>query len=438
MKLFSKPLMQWNEPTLFEARVRNRRGWMMRGVLAAGIFLVMMIGFVAQDRWGRGPKFSPVKGVVMSLVVGLFLTAALDAPGLNKQVFVYEEQISSFGNAGTVHSHASWKLRDIVRVRLYTPGEFGRSFGAMELFTRKGSAWIGVPAKTSLARIADVLAGRGIDVALTGWQPGMEEVRLKPPTFVATPTISARVEKLDEREAGQIRTPTRRNLGLTIEIVTLLVPLAGLLGPIGYAIYRVAAARGPLSRLDGEVAVGGAVLLFGGFWLAFRFGSVLPARFQRSGARTVVGMRPEALFNPEDPEAVFVSVVPRANWGKFMLSQASDVGFLKVDLTSKCLMFEGDLERWRIPAQSLMSVGVESYIPVGKTDGPQREGEPQQVRLYMTVIRARVGDDEWEAPVSKAPVDWQPRTNEQKEASAIALRDLIRELMPLGGVVQTA
>jgi hypothetical protein len=156
----------------------------------------------------------------------------------------------------------------------------------------------------------------------------------------------------------------------------------------------------------------------------------------RGAARSVVAFRAGALFNPEDPDVVFVSVVPRANWGKLMLNQATDVGFLKVDRASRCLLFEGDMQRWRIPAGSLVSVAVESYVPLGKTEGPPREHEPHQERYYLTVIKALVGDDEWEAPVSKAPAEWRPRTNQLREANAAALRDSIRDLLPSGWVVQ--
>jgi hypothetical protein len=440
MKLFSRPLLRWNEPILFEARTRDRRGWMRRGLLALAIFAAMMAAFAAQERWGRrGPKFSLAFGVAMSAVVGLFLTSLLDAPGLNREVTIDGERISSFGNAGTVHSHQSWRLRDVARVRLYTPEEFGRPYGALDVITARGTSRLGVPARMAASRIAEVLARQGVEVVLPGWQPGQDEPASAPPTFVATPTASARVEALGEAQAGQIRTASRRNFAMALEAIPLLVPLLAFLGMIGYAGYRIAAARGPISALDLAVGLGGLVLLSGGVWFAGRFGALVPALYLRGAARSVVELRPDALFNPADPDAVFVSVVPRANWGKLMLNQVTDVGFLKVDRASRCLLFEGDTQRWRIPAQSLASVAVESYVPLGKTEGPPpREGEPHQERFYMTVIRARVGDDEWEAPVSTAAVDWRPRNNSLREANALAIRDRVRELLPSGGVVQGA
>jgi hypothetical protein len=55
--------------------------------------------------------------------------------------------------------------------------------------------------------------------------------------------------------------------------------------------------------------------------------------------------------------------------------------------------------------------------------GSSREDQPHQERYYLTVIKARVGDAEWEASVWKAAVEWRPRTNRIREANAVSLRD---------------
>src|SRR4051812_48227239 len=105
MKFFrtAKTLLTWQEPILFAARTRDRRGWMLRGLLASLIFAVMVFGMYADRNWGgRGParKFSVAGGVLLSALIGLFLTSLLDAPDLNRQVTISDDSISSFGNAG--------------------------------------------------------------------------------------------------------------------------------------------------------------------------------------------------------------------------------------------------------------------------------------------------------------------------------------------------
>ena len=61
MKLFksARPLITWQEPWLFAARTRDRRGWLARAALVLLVYVGMMLGFYADKNWGgRGPKFS--------------------------------------------------------------------------------------------------------------------------------------------------------------------------------------------------------------------------------------------------------------------------------------------------------------------------------------------------------------------------------------------
>jgi hypothetical protein len=151
----------------------------------------------------------------------------------------------------------------------------------------------------------------------------------------------------------------------------------------------------------------------------------VPMLWLRGAARSVIEMRPDAVLDPRDPEVVFVDVIPRANWGKVMIKEFSDTGLLKVDELSRCLLFEGDQERWRIPAASLISAEVESYRPASHVEG-QAGGE----MFFVTVIRANVGGDVWEAPVSKCHVEFRAKNNRLRETNAQALRDRIRSIMP--------
>jgi hypothetical protein len=137
-------------------------------------------------------------------------------------------------------------------------------------------------------------------------------------------------------------------------------------------------------------------------------------------------MRPQAWLDPRDPEAVFIDVIPRPNWGKAMVRNATDSGLLAVDELSRCVLFEGDQQRWKLPAASLISAEVESYRPAGHVEG--RDGEV----FYVTVIRANVGGQVWEAPVSKCHVELRPKNNRLREANALALRDRIQALLPSG------
>lgn len=87
----------------------------------------------------------------------------------------------------------------------------------------------------------------------------------------------------------------------------------------------------------------------------------LSQKFLLRTAKRVFKMRPELFVDPDDPEALFVQVIPRANWSKTMAERASDIGFLLADPQRRVLIFEGDNERWVIPARSVVSIAIESY-----------------------------------------------------------------------------
>jgi hypothetical protein len=241
------------------------------------------------------------------------------------------------------------------------------------------------------------------------------------------PTTSAKVERLGEVEAGRILSPFHLRLALAMYLGPLLATVIPGLVLLVYTIYRVKVLRAHASLADATTGFGGLVLFLGGLWFTLRFGNFLPAHYLRAVARSVIELRPGALFNPRDAEAVCVDVIPRANWGKPMVRTASDMGLLKVDTLSRSLLFEGDQERWRIPAASLISAEVESYRPASHVEG-QQGGEI----YYLTVIRANVGGQVWEGAVSKFHTELRPKTNRLREANAIAIRDSIRELRPAG------
>jgi hypothetical protein len=65
--------------------------------------------------------------------------------------------------------------------------------------------------------------------------------------------------------------------------------------------------------------------------------------------------RTGCLVQPSDADALFVEIVPKLNWGKMVLESASDVGSLRVDKRRREILFEGNKERWRIPAAATVS-----------------------------------------------------------------------------------
>jgi hypothetical protein len=147
-----------------------------------------------------------------------------------------------------------------------------------------------------------------------------------------------------------------------------------------------------------ESASNGAVGLcsVGGLLALFAVGCMLfdmtcgGNRMLRNRFRAELSRRSGLLVDPMDPEAVFVEVVPKLNWGKAMLDNASDIGLLVVDRRRRELRFEGDKERWRVPAASITNCTLEAYVH-GQGEGA--------TKYFYVVLRANRRDGFWEAPI---------------------------------------
>ncbi len=431
MKLFSfaKTLLTWQEPILFNARIRDRRGWILRGILAGVIALVMFGAMQAEAFGPRGKaRFSIPGGLALSAFIGVFLTSLLDAPDLNRSVTIDEKSISVFGNAGTVTSMINFKVGDILAVLLTPPEETGRPFGIMQVLTNKGTGVIGVPRKVPMAKVADAVHRLGVPVQLAGWVPpdpaAVATPYAPPPAPSEMPSMSARVEKLPEGEIGKIMTPARTGIALTMALTPLVLTVLPGLGLIGYGLYQWLV--GGVRFLDTAPYLGGGfALIVVGFWFTLRYANFAPSIYLRGTIRNEIEMRPNAVLDARDDDLWYVDVIPRINWGKAMVKEFSDTGFLKVDDRSRCVLFEGDQERWKIPAASLISAAPESYRPAN-APADQDGGEV----FWVAVVRANVDGEVWEAPLSKCHTEFAPKTSAVRQRNAEALCEAIRGLRP--------
>jgi hypothetical protein len=173
----------------------------------------------------------------------------------------------------------------------------------------------------------------------------------------------------------------REKLGAS-EVGSLLDPATGMIGNIlcmtptvtlflGFGLMTVAGeihsslsgeAALPLSQKAGRIAIGalGLVLVAASLVFVFRYPTAIGNLYFRWLARRTISRRIAPLVDPRDSEAAFVEIVPRAHWsGAMRLDTANEVGFLFVDRENRELLFEGNAERWRMPAQAITSCDVE-------------------------------------------------------------------------------
>lgn len=137
-------------------------------------------------------------------------------------------------------------------------------------------------------------------------------------------------------------------------------------------------------------------------------------------AKKIIRARSDRIVDPDDPEAIFVEIVPRRNWERLMLETATDVGFIVFDESSRQVLFEGDRERLTIPAAAIEVCDVERVMVGGNMPGA--------IEHYMTII-----DAEFERGMREIPFafrgDFGSLGAATRERRARDFRDRIRNLM---------
>jgi len=228
--------------------------------------------------------------------------------------------------------------------------------------------------------------------------------------------IAARVLVIPDQEAGLILSAGNRWLSTFMAASPLLMGLG--IGAVagGVAAINADELELPLLVVLGLVSV---LSVIGGLvWMAM-FADFLPSWHYHRVARRVVAERAEAIVHPDDPAAEFVQVVPRKNWGRVMLENADDVGFLLLDQRRGVILYEGDFERWIIPRESVISFELEAF-DVGPPD------PTAGAAFWLVVLKANVGGKVWEAPVAPRPYNLTKHTPHTRRQRAEELQARVR------------
>jgi hypothetical protein len=174
-------------------------------------------------------------------------------------------------------------------------------------------------------------------------------------------------------------------------------------------------------KILGSILIGVAILIFvTTLVLVFTSPGYFGSRYLRKLMETEFRKRSKPLVSTADADTRFVQVIPRANWAKLKLIDATDVGFLRVDKQRGELLFEGDKECYRIPAAAITSCEIETFI--------QGQGSHGATTLYRVVLQANHPSGFWEAPFAQCGNSGKYR-RKSREKWALALQGEIRELM---------
>jgi hypothetical protein len=254
----------------------------------------------------------------------------------------------------------------------------------------------------------------------------LQQLRVSPPP-PTQPAATASITPVEPEYAGRVLT---RKTKLKISAFSLLA-LVMMFGGFGLMAWGGPTAfpdkkRGRKDVSGAENALAMASLGVGGLLGLAALATILfdasffGNRYLQGLLKRELSSRPTRLVDPDDPEALFVEVVPKANWGKIKLDNASDVGLLRVDGQTREILFEGDRERYRIPAASLISCAVEEFV--------EGQGSHGAMKLFYVVLRAHHPPAFWEAPIRERGNLGLFKAGKRKK-KALALQGAIRAML---------
>jgi hypothetical protein len=209
------------------------------------------------------------------------------------------------------------------------------------------------------------------------------------PAPAAADSAAAHFWKVPKPYGGRLLTPANAVVINVLLLVYQLIPLMLLflhIGLVGLLVKQVG------NGIDGAAlavyALGGALAPLFVLRRLNRAQAELPVstRYYRWQFRRQLAQRPEVLVHADEPNACFVEIVPRRNWGKITLESAADMGFLQVDFERREMRFEGDHERWIVRGATIIRCAVElmpsatsandgRFIVIGRVQQPEGERE---------------------------------------------------------------
>ncbi len=268
-------------------------------------------------------------------------------------------------------------------------------------------------------KILESIIGRTAIASLKPEEPAAEE---KMPVGAVVD-----VKPVEPDYAGKVMTRRNSLIGLAYVFGGLAIIIAGgVLAAVG-GIAAFPDKNSPQNVPPATKAMGIAALALGGTVFAggclffLMNPTYFSSRFLLRRAREEFGRRPKCLVDPNDPDALFVEIVPKLNWGKLMFETASDVGFIKVDQGRREILFEGDKERFRLPADAITYCGVEFFV--------EGQGSHAATKIYYVVIRANRPNDFWEVPIRERLGAGKFRSRRRKKSAERMLQS-IQNLRP--------
>jgi hypothetical protein len=250
-----------------------------------------------------------------------------------------------------------------------------------------------------------------------------EKLRDVPRNVIVVPEVERATEEI--ASITPIPEPHRkrvRGAGYAFSVnIRGLIPVVYIFGGIGF----VAAGAWMIDKgetLTGALLAGaGAPALAWGVFAAVWCMGAYENRWILWRLLQEIRQRPDARVNADDPDALYVSIMPRESFSAIKWTMASDVLLLKIDLPKRQILMEGDSDRYRIPARAIAACEPQCFFH--PLDGQQ------QNQLWMARLMVRVEQGLIELLISCGSKKFGLRTNRTRRAGAEDLCRRVRELM---------
>lgn len=138
--------------------------------------------------------------------------------------------------------------------------------------------------------------------------------------------------------------------------------------------------------------------------------------------REEIRLRADAWVDADDPESIYLDIVPRRRFAGIGARRTSDIVLLKVDESQKTVLMEGDCRRYRMPVDSIWR--CEAQCLYLASDSEHRF----QIWTVRLLIRVEEGLHELLCVVGN--VSWKPMTNARRRQIAEQLCARINRLRP--------
>lgn len=189
---------------------------------------------------------------------------------------------------------------------------------------------------------------------------------------------------------------------------------AGLAGWGGWLLWQ-----GSLEVGCALIAVGVPAFVWGAYSAVYCLG-VAENRWILRRLRKEIGQRPDFLVDPQDPDAVYVSLIPRENFATVKWTMSSDLLLLKLDEKRREILMEGDSDRYHIPAGAISVCEAQCfYHPMDAN---------QQNELWMVRLVVQVEEGLRELLLSVGHTRWGLINNTRRRQTAEEMCLRIQEL----------